>query len=302
MERKDPNSEDWYFQNPIWESHTFFFQARAAAIALRAQFKKANVTLNSSSDLARLIERALRFAESPERETGNERLLLRAMVEGQFLDRIARACATVEGMVDERQHIARMKKGSVDPGSRQPSQAKDKLFELELFALLREQGLAAALAEPDITVKLTYGNAGVACKRIYSLSNAKSQISRAVRQLADVAGPKILALCLDDLLPEYAILDATTPRNASEMLASFGTEFFKRFDQQLFAYMSSGRVSFAVSSTTAPFTHGFENDLIAAQTQLVFWMPTPALGEISVQARRVCDAMFFQDSERWSPT
>src|SRR5690606_35731905 len=180
--------------------------------------------LNPTSELARSMERAARFASAPALESGNDDLFMRGLIQGQYLDRIARACAGIKGMRDERQHLARIKKGSVDPGSRSHSPAKDKLFELELLALLQERQLKATLTEPDISVRIRFGTASIACKRIYSRSNLESQISRGVRQLNQSKGHKILALCLDDLLPPYSGISAASPQEASIQLADFASD------------------------------------------------------------------------------
>src|SRR5690606_17754552 len=124
---------------------------------------------------------------------------------------------------DERQHLIKIKKGSVDPGSRIPSPAKDKLFELELLAVLREQELDVTLAEPDIAVRTAFGVAHIACKRSYSRKNAESQISKAIHQLGKSQGHKILALCLDDLLPPYSGISAESPEETAQQLVAFAS-------------------------------------------------------------------------------
>lgn len=297
--RIDPSLPEWYLQNPLWQSSTLFVEAKSAIDRLRAQFANAGVSLNPTSELARLMDRAEKFASSPELESGNDKLFLRAVIQGQFLDRIARACAGIEGASNERQHLIRIKKGSVDPGLRVPSPAKDKLFELELLSLLHENELNAELSEPDIVVRSPLGPVDIACKRIYSRKNAESQISKGIHQLDRSKSHKILALCLDDLFPPYSAMNVETPEEAAETLQEFASDFLSNFEAKLFGYMVDCRVSFVIASTTVPVSYVGEEGHVGAQTQLFFYMPAPGIGGVSVEARRLCDSLFFRPSQRW---
>lgn len=298
--RIDPSSPRWYLQNPLWQSSTLFAEAHTAIDRLRNQFANAGVSLNPTSELAGAMERAARFARAPAVESGNDDLFMRALIQGQYLDRVARACEGIRGMRDERQHLLQLKKGALDPGSRTPSPAKDKLFELELFSLLQERQLETTLSEPDITAGTPFGVASIACKRIYSRSNAQSQISRGVRQLNNSQGHKILALCLDDLFPPYSGISAESPKEASMHLVNLASEFLSVHQARIFNYFAKQRLLFLVASITSPVCYIKEQEHLAAQTQLFFFMPDPALGEFSVVARQICDALFFRPSDRWN--
>jgi hypothetical protein len=65
-----------------------------------------------------------------------------------------------------KEALKRMAGSDMRPDSRDPSQGKDALWEVMLLGDLRERGITAIAAEPDILVTLEFGDYPIACKKI----------------------------------------------------------------------------------------------------------------------------------------
>lgn|GEM_PF-5510050 len=248
-----------------------FGAAVAAAGRLREQFSDAGVTVNPTSGLARLIDDSIRFAQNPLAEVSSEKDIVRAMLRGQYLDRIARAASVLRNRDDAKNHLWTLKKDALDPGDRSPSRAKDKLWELELLYLLRGRGILAEICEPDLVVTLESGCLALACKRIYSSRNTESQLSSGVKQIEKSAIPGLLAVCIDDLLPPYCIVDAKNPANAAAFLDNHNIDFLNNHQTRLAKYIASKRISGVLVSSSAPIRHPPLTGEIASSTQMTIW-------------------------------
>lgn len=286
----------------LLKSSTMFATAVVAATRLRTQFADAGVTINPASGLARLIDDSIRFAQNPIAEISDERSVVRAMLRGQYVDRIARAAGVLHGYDDAKQHLWVLKKGALDPGSRTPSRAKDKLWELELLCILRDRGMFAEICEPDLVVKLSSASVALACKRIYSPANAESQLSSGVKQIERSAIPGLLAVCIDDLLPPYCIVAAPDPANAAAFLDNHNIDFLNRHQARLVKYIASNRISGVLVSSSAPIRHPLFSGEIASSTQMTIWT-TPACDQIQLELVEELRRSIFESgtSAAWYP-
>lgn len=292
----------------LLKSSTVFAAAVTAATALRAQFAEAGVTINPASSLARLIDDSIRFAQNPLAEVSDQRSLVRAMLRGQYIDRIARAADVLRGYSDAKPHLWTLKKGALDLGERTPSRAKDKLWELELLCILKERGMHAEIREPDLVVELSSASISLACKRIYSPTNAESQLSSGVKQIGKSAAPGLLAVCIDDLLPPYCIVDAQDPANAAAFLDNHNVDFLSRHQGKLARYIASKRIAGVLVSSSAPIRHPPFLGEIASSTQMTIWT-TPECDQTqqdlveelrsSIFENEVCGAWFPAPNTDW---
>lgn len=288
--------------NVLLRSSTMFSAAVAAATRLREQFSDAGVTINPTSGLARLIDDAIRFAQNPLAEVSSERDVVRAMLRGQHLDRIARAVSVLQGHDQAKNHLWILKKGALEPGGRAPSRAKDKLWELELLCLLKSNGVSAEICEPDLVANLSSGRLALACKRIYSAKNADSQISGGVRQIEKSETPGLLALCIDDLLPPYCIVDAQDPANAAAFLDNHNIDFLNGHHARLAKYIASKRISGVLVSSSAPIRHPPLTGEVASSTQMTMWT-TPECDRDQLELFEDLRTSMFErgSSESWYP-
>lgn len=117
-----------------------FATAVAAADRLRTQFSDAGVTINSNSSLAKLIDDSIRFAQNPLAEVSNEKGVVRAMLRGQYVDRIASAAGVLRGHNDAKQHLWALKKDALDPGGQGSIQSERQALGAGAALYLEGQG------------------------------------------------------------------------------------------------------------------------------------------------------------------
>lgn len=134
------------------------------------------------------------------------------------------------------------------------SHSKNILFELEVTGSLRKIFKDTYLDEPDIVVPFKDGNVGIACKKIISENNFKKQLSIGVKQIKDnnfIFG--IVAINIDNLLPEKTILNADTFNQALDILHNKNMEFINKYSGKFSKYLKDNKIIsvLVVSSTIA---------------------------------------------------
>jgi hypothetical protein len=139
------------------------------------------------------------------------------------LERFVDAVRTLEGVTGARKVAKDVITGSLSQDF-QSSQAKDKLYELELAASLKKSGFDVELDEPDIIVS---GGGlstaiGIACKYPFSKDRLHPLISKGYRQLTKKKLPGAVAIGLELLIGQEAgwhgVLDFRRPSIPAEQL------------------------------------------------------------------------------------
>jgi len=140
---------------------------------------------------------------------------------------IAEALEIAIGEPGSREAIHRIVGSDMSLSSRQLSQGKDTLWELDLYRRLKLGGAMARLDEPDVVVELGngLGNFGVACKKVYSESRVTEALEYGCTQLKGQGLPGVVAFNLDDLMEEKALLHAPTSEALHQALVSRGHKF-----------------------------------------------------------------------------
>lgn len=216
------------------------------AIALRSLFAANDADINDQSVLARLIADAIYVSDA--RLCNDQNAGYSHFFNAMQLERIATAVLPLAGRGDAAQHLRKLLRGTLDLLKRERSEAKDSLWELELWALLGRLGISASLEEPDIVVSFDPVRTGIACKKIYSEANVSKVISDAVAQIErdfDIGG---VALNIDDLCPPDAVYKAASHEEIVEGLRRFSYEFIARHEHTLRKYLTPGRAVFALIS------------------------------------------------------
>jgi len=168
-----------------------------------------------------------------------------------MLDRIHDSILAAKGEKSATEILSHLGKGDVDLLNRSQSKAKDLLWELELFAILKEKGLRPVFAEPDIVVEFDGAMVGVACKKLYSETHVQDVLSKAVRQVAGEMDVGIAAVNLDELLPANCIWRSNTLEEAGRKVARHNNGFRTRHSRHIEKYLASGRLVSVLVSTTA---------------------------------------------------
>ena len=129
--------------------------------------------------------------------------------------------------------------------------AKDTLWELELYQILRAHSIKASLGEPDIVANYSGAQVGIACKKFYSESNVSKVLSNAVGQIEKTFELGIIAINLDDLLPADSIIKVKTLEQMSGALVQRNDDFLRAHERHLRRYLTPGRALSALISCSA---------------------------------------------------
>lgn len=221
-----------------------FDEAKKNAGSLLAAYETAGISLNDVSPLAKLIRDSLAIANDYlAGHVFDDRSTDVALIRGQLLNKIAMLVSRMPDQVELAQYLRRLKKGTVEPLERSRSEAKDALWELEVWGDLVDAGFDVEFREPDIVLQIPTGPLAIACKRIYSAANAISSMSGGVKQIARSGLPGILAVNIDDLvIPEGKWMIAPTNSDAREELRYLAARFLADFQGKLETYISTGRI------------------------------------------------------------
>jgi len=168
-----------------------------------------------------------------------------------LLDRIADAALPLLDVPDRKHFLSALLTGSLDLLDRKRSHAKDVLWELELWTILKRRLFNAALEEPpDIVVNFSKSKIGIACKKLYSEKHVQNVLSQAVAQIESSFDFGIVAVNIDDLLPANRILRVPTQDAMSQYISDLNARFLGAHERHFRKYLSSGRVISVLISTS----------------------------------------------------
>lgn len=243
-------------------------------------FAEKQIPIHRQSALGVLLREAEALASewaAGTNDGGIDRLIAAA-----HANRIAEAIGAVQSDANIDECLRRIAGNSVNLSDRAPSQGKDALWEIELLARLRRNGIDARFLDPpDIMIELDGAPYSIACKKIYSERGAEAQVSKGVKQLAASGHPGIIALNLDDLVPAGTLLEAATIRQAQDFMHAFNVAFINRQQPRIQRYIADGRCDGILVSTSTPSGINAARPKFNNHTQTTLW----TLNEASPEAR-----------------
>ena len=157
--------------------------------------------------------------------------------------RIYSALVTLEGFDGKNKYLKDLTRSTLDFMKTSQSHSKNILFELEVTGSLRSIFKGTFLDEPDIVVPFNDGNVGIACKKIISEKNFEKQLSNGVNQIKNnnfIFG--LIAVNIDNLLPDKTILNANTFNQASDLLHNKNMEFIHKYSSKFLKYLADNRI------------------------------------------------------------
>ena len=218
---------------------------------VRAALEERGYKCKPNSALGSLFRKAPLLNEQWEVQSNSQDIL--TLMQADDAVRIAAAVEEVLDDPDAVEPIRRITKSDMQLTTRQLSQGKDALWELDLLSFMRRRGVPARMQEPpDLVVTLpgALGDYGIACKKVHSEKSVEKQLQKGCRQLADMGGPGVVAFNLDDMTPARAILVRPTRQAASDHLHGLNIAFMKRHQRQFQDAVLSGRCDGVLLSTT----------------------------------------------------
>ena len=179
-----------------------------------------------------------------------DKLSVISLFRAGHLDRIANAVLPLKHVSNRTKYLTALTSGSLDLLQRQKSHAKNILWELELWSILQRRSFDAILSDPpDIVVTFEGSTIGIACKKLYSEKHVQNVLSEAVAQIEAAFDFGIVAVNLDDLVPQNAILSAPNQETMSQVIVDFNARFLELHERHFRKYLASGRLIAALVST-----------------------------------------------------
>jgi hypothetical protein len=158
--------------------------------------------------------------------------------------RIADAVLETIKQPEARDAIRRITTSEMRLSTRQHSQGKDALWELDLMSFLRRRGTTVTFKDPpdlELTLPGMSTPYGIACKKVYSENSLNRRFSKGLKQLLPYSGAGLVAFNLDDLTPERSLLRAAVRRDASDYLHKLNVAFIERHRKQFQNAVAAGK-------------------------------------------------------------
>jgi hypothetical protein len=245
-----PSLVELHAKERVHRSQTYADIARTVE-RLRAQLAERGIRCPPNSALGSLLLKASALNEQWEAQTNGQDIL--TLMQADEALRIAQAVGEVLDEPDAAEAIRRITKSDMNLSTRQSSQGKDALWELDLLKFLKSHQVAARLKEPpDIAIDLPrgLGSYGVACKKLYSEDGLEKPLRKGYQQLERMGSPGLVAFNLDDLTPQRSILVHRTPKHVGDFLHQRNVDFIHRHEEVLQRAVMQGRCDGVLFATT----------------------------------------------------
>lgn len=232
------------------ERERFRHEAITAQIeGIEGLYAGSNIAINRLHPLFSLLSDAKALASEWELENFNQPGILK-LFSALHVQRIYAGIKSLVSDANKEKYLKDLLKGSLNFFDREISHAKSIFWEIEAFTKIKKVIPGACLEEPDIVVNIGQLSIAVPCKKIFSENGVPKVLSNAVSQINRSHEFGIIALNIDDLIPEGVVLNARTFKEASDKLHSRNMEFFSRHERHLLKYLSASRIAGVIASTS----------------------------------------------------
>ncbi len=251
-------------------SKTTFDKIRKHAEDIERLYADAEISLPKSSGLGMLTDNAKKLCDNwlaNKKDKIDDKMFFL----GMHLDRIAKAVLPLKSEKKRDGYLKHLLSGSLNFFEREKAEAKNFLWELEVWSWLREKTENVELEEPDITVNYDGSFIGIACKKLYSEKNAHNIPYKKVKQIEKRHEFGIVAINIDNLLPENNIIQAENINAANEMLRKNNDKFLGEHSRYFEKYFSENRLIAAIVSTSAIVDIPSEKPQFRNMYQRVIW-------------------------------
>jgi hypothetical protein len=260
----------YYFSLFSSEDSSSVHKIGEQALALKALFERHGLSMDGSRTLTELFTQTLNGSKIIGGAASGG-ISFNDVFGAAQMDRVSSAALLLEDESNAYPYLVALLKGSINLLHREQSKAKDTFWELELLSIFRNIGIKASLEEPDIVVEFEGTEIGIACKKFYSEANVSKVLSRAISQIEKAFDFGIVAVNLDDLLPEDKLVCAATMECASAMLEQRLLTFMKKHERHLRRYLVPGRAMTALVSCGALVDIPTEKPRFQNVRQTVAW-------------------------------
>ncbi|MEX2123942.1 MAG: hypothetical protein WD795_08615 [Woeseia sp.] len=166
------------------------------------------------------------------------------------IERIYSAIKLLESEKNKDKYLKDLLNGSLDFFNRNISHAKSILWELEAFTKIKKVIPGTVLDEPDVVVNINQLSIALPCKKIFSENGVPKVLSNSVSQIEKRHDFGIVAMNIDNLIPEGVLLKAKKFQEAGDKLHARNMEFLGRHERHFLKYLSSSRIVAVLASTS----------------------------------------------------
>lgn len=267
---------------------TAYAGVKTTALSFKGLLQSHGLQSTASVSITKLIDDAIELADAWARGD-SEKIPFDHLLSAAQIERISTAALSLGNCDNPKAILEGLLSGNINLLERKQSKAKDTLWELELLRILLDHKIDARIGEPDLAVRFDGAIVGMACKKIYSELNFSKTLSNAVAQIERNGDFGIVALNIDDLLPENALLKAETIDAMSARLAERNNQFLREHERYLRKYLTPGRaISVLVSCAAIADVTNAKNRFMNARETTIWHIP----GMPEAKARQM--ANFFQ--------
>lgn len=218
-------------------------------IGIENIFSDANVRINASHELSGLLSDAKNLAT--EWSKGNiAQTDMNKLFSALHVERIYSGIQMLGAEKNKEKYLRDLLNGTLNFFKRNPSHAKSILWELEAFIKIKKVIPETYLEEPDIVVNLDKFRIAVPCKKIFSEKGVPKVLSNAVSQIENEHEFGIVAMNIDDIIPESVLLKANTFSEAGDKLHAQNMAFLERHERHFLKYLSTSRIVAVIASTS----------------------------------------------------
>ena len=212
-------------------------------------YTSSNISINSTHQLFSLLSDAKDIAS--EWAKGNvEGTDMNKFFSAIHIERIHSAIKLLESEENKEKYLKDLLNGSLNFFDRKISHAKSILWELEAFTKIKKVIPGTILDEPDVVVNINQLSIALPCKKTFSEKGVSKVLSNAVSQIEKRHEFGIVAINIDDLIPESVLLKAKTFQEAGDKLYAHNMDFLGRHERHFLKYLSSSRIVAVLASTS----------------------------------------------------
>jgi hypothetical protein len=225
---------------------------------IEALYSSSNISINDSHQLFSLLSDAKELAS--EWAIGNiDGPAMDKLFSAIHIQRIHNGIRLLEFEESKAKYLKDLLNGSLDFFDRGISHAKSILWELEAYTKIKKVIPESALDEPDVVININQLNIALPCKKIFSKKGVSKVLSNAVSQIEKRHEFGIVALNIDNLMPEKCLLVAKTFQEAADRLHAHNTDFLSEHERHFLKYLSTSRIV-AVLASTSVITDTLEDE------------------------------------------
>ncbi len=212
-------------------------------------YSSSNISINSSHQLSSLLSDAKDLAS--EWAIGNVGGTdMNKLFSAIHIERIHSGIKLLKLEENKEKYLKDLLNGSLNFFDRDISHAKSILWELEAYTKIKKVIPESVLDEPDVVININQLSIALPCKKTFSEKGVPKVLSNAVSQIEKRHEFGIVAINIDDLIPDSVLLKAKTFQEASDKLHAHNMDFLGRHERHFLKYLSASRIVAVVVSTS----------------------------------------------------